>query len=163
MISMHTAYVANQDVVRSMISEATMDFLAAGNRIDRIETVIIRKPAEVRKPEFNGFREPTLLEQSMINTIKAMVAERKGVCDIATALKIAPRKAHSLAARGGFQIPKASNAEAARLRFDDARNKIRAEKLPQVKKLLASGMSTSEVAKVIGVARATVWRWNREN
>jgi hypothetical protein len=154
--------VANQDVVRSMISEATMDFLAAGNRINRIETVV-RKPSEGRKPEFNGFREPTLQEQSMINTIKAMVADRKGVCDIAAALKIAPRKAHSLAARGGFQIPKATNAEAARLRFDESRNKIRAEKLPHMKKLLATGMSITEVANVIGVARATVWRWNREN
>lgn len=162
MISMHTSFVANQDVVRSMISEATIDFLAAGNRINRIET-IIRKPADAKKPEFNGFREPTLQEQSMINTIKAMVADRKGVCDIAAALKIAPRKAHSLAARGGFQIPKASNAEAARLRFDEARNKVRAEKLPQMKALLAQGKSTTEVAKIIGVARATVWRWNSEN
>ncbi len=162
MISMIANDVANKDVVRSMISEATMEYLAAGNRIDRIETVV-RKPAETKKPEFNGFREPSLQEQSMINTIKAMIADRKGVMEIANALKIAPRKAHSLAARGGFQIPKATTAEAARLRFDEARNKIRAEKLPLMKKLLATGMTTTEVAKVIGVARATVWRWNREN
>jgi DNA-binding CsgD family transcriptional regulator len=163
MISMIANDVANQDVVRSMISEATMDFLAAGNRIERIETIVRQRVTEMKKPEFNGFREPSLQEQSMINTIKAMIAERKGVMEIANALKIAPRKAHSLAARGGFQIPKATTAEAARLRFDEARNKVRAEKLPLMKKLLATGMTTTEVAKVIGVARATVWRWNREN